>query len=200
MSGYHPARLFEAGNQDLAGLLFLVDLARFLGCSRIFEIGTYNGVTALALAENLPHAVIDTLDLPGGTRPLLEVSDADEPHLRDTPWRAYEGTQVESRIHQHYGDSAAFDFSPFRDQIDLVYVDGAHSQAYVERDTATAFELASRRSAVVWDDYWWIVRSVAAVLDRLTDRTILRVPETRLAVWLSDEVTTLLADLSSEAT
>lgn len=176
--------LFDPGNQDIFGLMHLVSIARFVSARTIFEIGTYNGLTAFTLALNLPEAIVHTLDLEPGQGPTLRVLDDDAAHIgRGDAGRVYEGTPQAQRIVQHLGDSAGFDFAPFADDVDLVYVDGAHSYEYVSRDTSSAFAIVHDAGAVVWDDYWRGVPDVPRYLDGLTDRQLFRLPRSRLVVW-----------------
>ena len=88
-------------------------------------------------------------------------------------------------IVQHFGDSAKFDFSPFIGTCDLVYIYGAHSFGYVKNDTHAAFEIVSTKGAIVWDDYWRRIPDVARYLHTLKHAGLLRLPESRLVVWLS---------------
>ena len=183
-----PASWAAPGNQSYAGLAFLVGLARFVEARRIFEIGTYNGATAWCLARNLEAAEVHTLDLPLEDEPALRygVSDAGN----RLPWqrRAYEVLPLSSsRVQQHWGDSATFDFTPWTNSIDLVYVDGAHSQDYVSADSATALDLVRDSGAIVWDDYWRRIDGVRAVLDDLSI-PLFRVSGTRLVVHLAPAV------------
>ena len=139
-----PARTsLSPGNQDVVGLSYLVNIGQALGVENAFEIGTYNGLTAFTLARNLPKAKFHTLDLPEGEAPILRLFPGDQGHLDYSPKRCFEGTPEQSRIRQYFGDSATFDFSPFAHSCGLVYVDGAHSFEYVEKDTATALDLVS---------------------------------------------------------
>jgi hypothetical protein len=181
-----PLQLLEPGNQSHAGLLQLVAIARRVQARRIFEIGTYNGITALTLAMNLPDATIDTLDLPAGGRPSLPVLADDLGNVIAYQRRAYESDPAGARVVQHFGDSARFDFGSVDGPFDLVYVDGAHSWEYVESDTRNAFEIVAPGGAVVWDDYWRGVPDVPRFLHALHDYVVYRVPGTRLAVWFAD--------------
>lgn len=188
-----PVHLIEPGNQSQLGLLQLVTVARALSAKRIFEIGTYNGLTALTLATNLPDATIETLDLPTGTQPDLRLWTYDAENLSNFAIRQYESSSAASRIVQHLGDSAAFDFGSFRESFDLVYVDGAHSWEYVENDTSVAFTIVKPTGAIIWDDYWRRIPSVPAFLHSVDDRSLFRLPGTRLVVWFGpaalDEMT-----------
>jgi hypothetical protein len=67
--------------------------------------------------------------------------------------RRFLGSPVESKVRPIFSDSAAFDYSPYQKQCDIVFVDGAHSLAYVESDTKAAFALARPGGLVVWHDY-----------------------------------------------
>jgi len=173
-----------AGTQTVEGLLFLASLARALDARELFEIGTYNGLTTWCLAENLPGASVHTLDLPPEETPSLELERGDHSNRRGFAQRLYQATPPQARVVEHFGDSATFDFTPWRGRCDLVYVDGAHSEPYVRSDTANALEMLSDRGAVVWDDYWHNVEGVRRVLDSRRDLDLHRVPGTRLVVHL----------------
>lgn len=179
-----PRGWLGAGTQTVDGLVFIASLAMALQSRTVFEIGTHRGITAWCLARNLPKATVHTLDLPPAVAPALALEDTDLLNL-DVPERVFAHSQVHGRIVQHLGDSATFDFAPWHGSCDLVYVDGAHSEAYVASDTANALELVAPGGAVVWDDYWRGTAGVPAVLDARTDIERHRVPETRLVVHLA---------------
>ncbi len=181
-----PSRWFAPGNQDLTGLIYLVSIAKQIDARSIFEIGTYNGVTALTLAMNLPNTVVHTLDLAPDDNPELPVDDGDRSNFcfRSVA-RVFEAREESCRIVQHFGDSAKFDFSPFRKQIDVVYVDGAHTFDYVRNDSAVAFDMASEKSAIVWDDYGRRTPGVPRYLDSSVNGNIFRIPRSRLVARFS---------------
>jgi SAM-dependent methyltransferase len=68
---------------------------------------------------------------------------------------AYRHTDAEttSRIHQLYGDSADFDFSPYFDSCGLVFIDGSHAYEYVLADLKTAIKLLKPNGVVLLHDY-----------------------------------------------
>jgi hypothetical protein len=185
---FPPLRLLEDGNQSLDGMAALVGLAQLIGARTIFEIGTYNGVMAYTLAQNLPHVHVHTLDLPPEKDPVLPLEAGDDYHIQARTSRVYENTAVSSRITQHYGDSAEFDFEPYVGACELVYIDGAHSYEYVKNDTQIANRLLNHKGAIVWDDYWMNVSGVPEYLHSLDaeERALLyRIPRTRLVVRLA---------------
>ncbi len=100
---------------------------------------------------------------------------------------AYEGCLEARRVVQHLENSALFDFSPFRKSCQLVYVDGAHSMAYVSNDTGAAFDIVSDPGVIVWDDYQRRVPDVRRFLHTLADRRLVRLPGSRRVGWFSPQ-------------
>jgi Methyltransferase domain len=184
---FPPYRLLmQPGTQTVDGLFFLVSLAQALDARSVFEIGTYIGLTAWTLARNLAGAVVHTLDIPAQEVPALPVGK-DDLHRASRDHLVYEWLPKNGTIVQHWGDSARFDFSPWHGHIDLVYLDGAHSEPYVRSDTERALEMVSPAGAIVWDDYWRLSPGVVAALHELAHLERWRVPGTRLVVHLREE-------------
>jgi hypothetical protein len=63
------------------------------------------------------------------------------------------GTNVAPKITRLLGDSAAYDFRPFHETVDLVFIDGSHAYGYVLRDSATAMSLLRESGIILWHDY-----------------------------------------------
>jgi predicted O-methyltransferase YrrM len=156
--------------------------------SQIFEIGTGTGQGTLLMVRQAPSASIHTLDL-GEAQSSLE-PQKDEPPLRnaDELGSAYRTSEHAERITQHLGDSATFDYSPFLAQMDLVFVDGAHTYEYVQADSRTALSLVTERGTIVWDDCSFLCPGVSRALIELRQRgnPVYRVLGTRFAVLTVD--------------
>jgi predicted O-methyltransferase YrrM len=184
-----PARyLGGEGSQTIDGIIFLASLASSLGATTAFEIGTFKGVTTWTIARNVANdATVHTLDLPYDEAASLQLSELDEANRREPPERLFEHLTTAAKVEQHWGDSATFDFSPFRKSCDLVYVDGAHTREYVESDTRNALDMVSERGAIVWDDYWRQEPGVRDVLDAAEIKPLYRLPRTRLVFHLTAE-------------
>jgi hypothetical protein len=167
--------------------LVLCALAKLLECERIFEFGTFRGETSWLLAHNLPTATVHTLDLGSAdvaARARLELTDPEYFVDWDRGTR-FRGTPEAMRITQLVGDSAAFDMTPYRRNIDLVYVDASHSYSYVRSDTEAALAMLTRFGTIVWDDYTYY-SGIYAYLNELAptlDAPIYHIVGTRLAVY-----------------
>lgn len=153
----------------------------------MFEIGTFRGEPAWLVAHNNPDVRMYTLDLPGieaASHAALELTD----HSYFDEWERgvrFHGTPEATRITQLYGDSATFDYSPYRRAIDLVYIDASHSYSYVKSDTEAALEMLSQRGTIIWDDYTHYA-GIFAYLNELSPRIeggIVHLLGTRLAMY-----------------
>ena len=139
-----------------ADLLGLCMLCQILQPKVIFEIGTLRGSGALHLAGNAPGATVYSLDLADAQLPSLSTTMADKDHV---DWHSevksyfFSGRPEEKRIHCLFGDSAKFDFSPWRRAVDLFFIDGAHSYEYVRNDTQKALECCREGAVIAWHDY-----------------------------------------------
>jgi predicted O-methyltransferase YrrM len=166
----------------LAETLIIGAICQWLKPRRTFEIGTYRGATALAIAMNSPGDVtVFTLDLPPRRK--------EDGHVDDEIGSAYRGTPAGSRITQLYGDSTTLDFRPYERSMDLVLVDGNHDERFVTADSANALRILKPSGVIVWDDYLWDRKypecaGVTRSLDKLSEEyDIANIAGTRLAVY-----------------
>lgn len=151
--------LSSDGNVELLELLVLTRAVAQRAPCRLFEIGTFDGRTTLNLAANSPNeAKVFTLDLPAAPRSIPPGLDPDDLRFArasasGTLGRRFHGTVEAPKIVQLIGDSAAFDFTPYRGSADFVFVDGSHAYDYVVRDSLAALELAAADAIIFWHDY-----------------------------------------------
>ncbi len=193
------APVSQAGRRDdwvmpLNELLILAAICKHAQPQRVFEIGTYTGVSTLFMALNAPdEAEVFTLDLDPAARdthrhglgvggfPAFEVGGA------------YQGTPAAARVRQLYGPSATYDYSAFEHTIDLVLVDADHTYEFVKQDTATAFRLLRPGGIIVWDDYLWDARypeceGVTRCVNEVAEgRSVFRIDGSRLAIYLDGQ-------------
>lgn len=158
--------------------------------SRIFEIGTYRGRTALNFALNSPpECEIFTLDLPADPDAVQAASlfsnGADARLIeRRAVGADYEGRPEAAKITQILGDSRSFDFGPYKGTCDLVFVDGGHTYDLVVNDTHWALEMCRPGGIILWHDfanygdYHDVTR---AVLDLLPRDEIFQLEDSQLA-------------------
>jgi len=149
------------GKPSAFEIMVINQLIRQHSPAKLFEIGTFDGRTTLNMACNAPReAKVYTMDLP--TESQRANYWAQFPNHADRKWESwdetlgakYRGTDCEAKIVQLYGDSASFDFSPFINDIDFVFVDGAHDYEYVISDSRIALKLLRNgRGIILWHNY-----------------------------------------------
>lgn len=146
------------GNVSEWELLSIAQVAASRKPHRCFEIGTFDGRTTLNIAANMADdGHVFTLDLPpqDAEHTALSIAHGDESFIRKSESGArFKGTELEGRITQLWGDSATFDYGPYKGTMDFVFVDGSHSYEYVKKDTETALTLLKSEGGVIfWHDY-----------------------------------------------
>jgi|TARA_B100000315_G_C14474545_1_gene539976 hypothetical protein len=59
-----------------------------------------------------------------------------------------------SKIKRLFGDSATFDFTPYYNAFDVVFIDSSHRYENVLIDSENALKLLkNRKGIIIWDDY-----------------------------------------------
>ena len=141
-----PPRLMNTSPQvqSLSGfeLYILATLLRCLQARSVVEIGTYKGRTTYNLAANLADGgCIHTLNYvdPAAKREFVV-------------GEMYRSTPLESAVKTILANSMEFDFSPWHRSVDLMFIDGNHSLAYVRKDSENAFRCVRPGGIIAWHD------------------------------------------------
>lgn len=146
-----------AGNVTPTELMLIAAFVRQRQPAVCFEIGTFDGRTTENMAANQPDGgKCYTLDLPPecADKAALPLACGDETYIDKPESGARMSAQAKSgKIVQLYGDSGTFDFSPYSGQVDLMFVDGAHSYEYVRSDSDAAYRMVKPGGLILWHDY-----------------------------------------------
>lgn len=191
-----PLRFQSGGGTDPREILNLAAVTKLLRPKRIFEIGTYNGrTTAVFILNSSPDCDVFTLDLPPDASSLSDYLPTDIGLVQDRSPEGYlKRAGLSERYRQIYCDSMAFDPEPFRDSVDLGFIDGAHAEKFVRNDTLKMAVMMSRRGYVFWHDYGGrgTFRPLAEYLETLPIE-VYRIPATSLAWTTAVELKKLVA-------
>ncbi len=166
-----------------------------IGCddfSNIFEIGTFDGRTALNLALSSPsNCRIFTLDLPPDMESRFQLAIGEDHMVK----KARSGMRIDRyrkshphvtrKIEQLYGDSATFDFSDYENSCSLVFVDGSHAYDYVIADSRTAMRLVKSGGVIIWHDYgiWDGVTKALEEIEAQSQLGLKNISGTSLVYW-----------------
>ena len=176
------------GNVTIDELAVIALLCRQLKPKVIFEFGTFNGRTTLNLAANAPDdAKVYTLDLADPDQMRMKAEDEDNDyHLRERSGMFFQGSRYESRIEQRWGDSALFDETPFHGQVDLAFVDAAHSYEYAKSDSEKALAMVRPGGMILWHDYCvWFPGVYQYLHELLSEYPIKHIEGTHMAILAS---------------
>jgi predicted O-methyltransferase YrrM len=161
----------------------------------IFEFGTATGRTTYLLARNSPpDARVYTLTLPPDRLPDYrheagDAAAATRAAHAESRFASffYEGTAVEDKVEQLFGDSKALDVTPWEGRCDLIFIDGSHAYSYVMSDTAKAMAMLAPGGVIIWHDYRperRSTRDVRRALDELRNRyPLFRLPATSMVAY-----------------
>lgn len=184
------------GNIRISELAVLNLIAQEVdGDTNIFEIGTFDGRTSLNLAFSSPDTCkIYTLDL----KPEMDTEYALESGEQHMVEKMMSGARIEKyregyihitkKIHQLFGDSAKFDFSPYYDSCSLVFVDGSHSYDYAISDTKEALKMVEKGGVILWHDYG-IWEGVTKALEEIKSNDqvgLVNINGTSLVYWKNE--------------
>ena len=155
----------------------LARLVRYLQPRTVFEFGTFRGRTTRLIAANAPAgAEVYTIDLP--PKRFRHFSGASEELLGEE----FSGHHVVAKIRQLYGDTRTFDFHPFYESMDLIFIDGDHRYEGVRSDTQQALRMIKPGGVIIWDDYQALHPGVMHCLNELgKERALFRIKSTRFA-------------------
>jgi predicted O-methyltransferase YrrM len=137
---------------EFIALVLLMKKAR---AKRVFEFGTYKGVSITQLALNLPaDAMISTLDLPDAPIKTRYAVTAPEDSIiaRESGKGALVPGDLKPRIQFLKQDSAEFDEKQYAGQMDFVFVDGAHNAEYVRNDSEKGWAMLRSGGIIAWHD------------------------------------------------
>jgi hypothetical protein len=121
----------------------------------VLEIGTFMGHTTRQMAEALEEVRIHTVDLPESFTPELDLEkllQKDDFHLikRRIVGREFRNVPCESRITQHFADTATWDFKAGHPS--FFFIDGSHTYEYCKNDSEKCFALAGNKGVFLWHD------------------------------------------------
>ncbi|MHC4945000.1 MAG: class I SAM-dependent methyltransferase [Planctomycetota bacterium] len=127
----------------------------------IFEFGTCTGATTYLLAKNSKDdARVTTLTLAPDQVGQASFAGSDIRKEADMAIEEscysrflYTDTDVESKVDQLFLDSKDLDEKKYRERMDLIFIDGAHTYSYIKSDSRKALAMIRPGGLIVWHDY-----------------------------------------------
>ena len=146
------------------------------------------------MGMQVSYCCVFTLDL----KPEMETVYSLEDGERHMVEKEMSGSRIEKyrksnstttkKIHQLFGDSAKFDFSPYYNSCSLVFVDGSHAYDYALSDTKQAIKMVKQGGAIIWHDYgiWKGVTKALEEIERKEKMGLKNIRGTSLVYWKNE--------------
>ena len=127
----------------------------------IFEFGTCSGKTTYLMALNsLPETKINSITIGPKEVGELEKNKNDNNIsyrnvINESIYESFlfSGSDVEKKINVIFENSLNFDHFKFKDQMDLIFIDGGHTYSVIKSDTEKSFEMLKKSGIILWHDY-----------------------------------------------
>jgi hypothetical protein len=162
--------------------------------TNLFEIGTFDGRTSLNLAFSSPsNCSLYTLDLLPTMDTLFSLVPGERYMDKEMSGERFEKYQksansIVNKIHRLFGDSASFDFSPYKNSCSLVFIDGSHAYEYVKSDTYATMDMIKRSGVIIWHDYgiWEGVTKALEEIESKEKYGLKNIKGTSLVYWKNE--------------
>jgi len=174
---------FLEGTSLPIDLALLRALARKYNDCRYFEIGTWRGESVSNVADIASECVSLSLsDLEMGQMGFSQSFIDTHRFFSDNV----------PNIRHLYANSRNFDFAPFANQFDLIFIDGDHTYEGVKSDTANAFKLIKdEHSMIVWHDYgtsteqvrWSVLAGILDACPKEKQNNLYHISNTMCAIY-----------------
>lgn len=148
------AALLAKGMTDLKDYLALAAILERYQPKRIFEIGTYQGVTTDFFLQVLPHCEVVTIAFINPAHTFFR-KKYNNSELEEHEIGSYVTKERRSRYTQLIGNShqlKAKEFLKEHGPMDLVFIDGDHSAKGVALDTHFAQKILDSNGTICWHD------------------------------------------------
>jgi len=181
---------YEDGMLPHNDLIVLLAILVAESPDEVLEIGTFMGHTTRQMAENLKKSIIHTVDLPENFSLQNSIGQLpkDDVHIieRRVVGREFKGQECNSRIIQHFADTARWDFNSAGHPT-FFFIDGSHNYEYCKNDSEKCFNLCNEKGIFLWHDcderHPGVVKFVLEW--RKKGRDVRRIFNTNMAYWKS---------------
>jgi len=154
-----PTRLSDGGGLGLHELVILAAVTRLLKPKKVFEFGTYMGLSTSAFVLNSPSdSAVISVDLPSDVEVENIGSNEYAPAERQLIRERKVGfvlheLGLQNRYQQILCNSLDFDPTSQAGSVELGFIDGGHALEFVRNDTIKMARMMAERGLVFWHDY-----------------------------------------------
>jgi hypothetical protein len=140
-------------------------------------------------AQNPDTCCVVTLDLPAEDSNDFAYDPNNRVFLEQRRPGYYIRKYIKKGVIQLQGDSRNFNFEPYYNRMDLVFIDGNHNLPYIQKDTENALKMLKIGGTLLWHDYVGIPgEDISDYLNQLSkNMPIYQIAKTTFAAYRKNE-------------
>ncbi len=159
----------ESGMMSEHFIMFASLAAKQFNPKKILEIGTYKGFSSLVLATLFPDSKVFTIDLKSDDDKFKESYNRRKPEERKE-FLKVRNKYLKSKPNIEFIEESSLLLTirkEFKDQFDLIWIDGAHGYPIVCADIINSVSLANSNTIIMCDDVFKNIEESDAMYDSI---------------------------------
>jgi len=100
----------------------------------------------------------------------------------------FSGEKIEKKIKIIFQNSLSLEHNEYRNQMDLIFIDGGHTYSVVKSDSEKSFEMLNENGIILWHDYVPGKRSAKDVVKYINEiskqKKIYKIKNTSLCIFI----------------
>jgi predicted O-methyltransferase YrrM len=163
---------------------------------KIFEFGTCSGKTTYLMGLNSSDdAKIVSVTLNPDDLDNVKKKDKDNKVsfrniIQESIYTKFlfSGEKIEKKIKIIFQNSLSLEHNEYRNQMDLIFIDGGHTYSVVKSDSEKSFEMLNENGIILWHDYVPGKRSAKDVVKYINEiskqKKIYKIKNTSLCIFI----------------
>jgi predicted O-methyltransferase YrrM len=164
---------------------------------KIFEFGTCSGKTTYLMGLNssddtrIISITLDPNDLNDLKKKDIDNKVSFRNIIQESVYEKFlfSEKEVEKKIKIIFQNSLNFEHNKYKNEMDLIFIDGGHTYSVVKNDSEKSFDMLSSSGIILWHDYVPGKRSARDVVKYLNEiskkKIIYKIKDTSLCIFIN---------------
>jgi predicted O-methyltransferase YrrM len=164
---------------------------------KIFEFGTCSGKTTYLMGLNssddtsIVSITLNPNDLDNVKKKNKDNKVSFRNIIHESVYEKFlfSGKEVEKKIKIIFQDSLNLEHNKYKNQMDLIFIDGGHTYSVVKSDSEKSFEMLGKNGIILWHDYVPGKRSAKDVVNYINEiskqKKIYKIKNTSLCFFIN---------------
>ena len=164
---------------------------------KIFEFGTCSGKTTYLMGLNssddtrIISITLDPNDLNDLKKKDIDNKVSFRNIIQESVYEKFlfSEKEVEKKIKIIFQNSLNFEHNKYKNEMDLIFIDGGHTYSVVKSDSEKSFEMLNENGIILWQDYVPGKRSAKDVVKYINEiskqKKIYKIKDTSLCIFIN---------------